>query len=152
MRGTIDKIWSNTTKKGQEYRTVRMNGQLYNVWDSKYFDQLQEGEDIEYQFKESGNYMHITDMHVAGGNHRTSQNNHNSNHNNSYIPKKDKQIARMSCLKSASEIMAPVQLDPDAKKQKVIDTAKFFERYVFDDGLDDMPPEPYGGNNAGNNR
>ena len=58
----------------------------------------------------------------------------------------------MSCLKSASEIMAPVQLDPDAKKQKVIDTAKLFERYVFDDDLDDMPPDQHGGNNAGNGR
>lgn len=153
MRGTIDKIWENKTTKGTEYRTLQIGDQRYNVWDTKYFDQLQEGEDIEFDFKESGKYKHITDMTLSGSGHRSNNHNQNSTHNNNYTPNhKERQIARMSCLKSASEILAPVQMDPDAKKDIVIDTAKFFERYVFEDDIGPPGYEGQGENRAGNHR
>ena len=61
---------------------------------------------------------------------------------------KDRKITRMRCLKSASEIMAPVQLDPDTKNQKVIDTARYFECYVFEGDPGTLPESDIGG--AGN--
>ena len=155
MRGTIEQIWENKTRSGKEYRTVQINGERYNIWDNKYFSHLQEGEDIEYDFRKSGNYRHITDMKLSGGNgpessYRNPPRQSNNNGGNSGPSSKDRQIARMSCLKSASEILAPVQLDPTAKRDQVIDTARFFERYVFDDDLDTIAQnrhdDRYGGN------
>ncbi len=143
MRGTIEQIWENESRKGQKYLTVQVGGERYTVWDDKYFDVLQEGVAIDYDFRQSGNFKNMTEIEPANGN-----GNSNSNGLQQYQPgKKDRQIARMSCLKSASEILAPVQLDPDAKKDLTIETARFFERYVFEgDATTDA-----GGNNGGEN-
>jgi hypothetical protein len=146
MRGTIDHVWENETKGGQKYLTVQMNGERYSVWDSKYFDTIREGASVNYDLKQSGNFTHLIDIEPVNGNG-------NGNGAPPYQPNnKDRQIARMSCLKSASEILAPVQLDPDKKKQLTIDTARFFERYVFEDGIDDQPANGQGGNRGGRSK
>jgi len=123
MRGVIDQVWENESRNGQSYLTVQMtDGERYSVWDSKYFDVLAPGATIDYDIKQSGNFKHLTDIEQVD-NHELPP----------YQPiNKEKQIARMSCLKSASEILAPVQLDPDSKREMVIDTARYFERYVFE--------------------
>jgi hypothetical protein len=147
MRGTIDHVWENETKGGQKYLTVQMNGERYSVWDSKYFDSIREGATVDYDLKQSGNFTHLIDVEPVTGNG-------NGNGVPPYQPNsKDTQIARMSCLKSASEILAPMQLDPDKKKQLTIDTARFFERYGFEDGMDEQPgqlhPQPGGTGGGG---
>ena len=65
---------------------------------------------------------------------------------------KDRQITRMSCLKSASEILAPVHLDLDSKREMVIETAKCFERYVTEDDVGALPPQDQGEQRAGNSK
>ncbi len=140
MRGTIEQIWENESRKGQKYLTVQVGGERYSVWDDKYFDTLQEGITIDYDFRQSGNFKNMTDIQPANG---------NGNELPQYRPNgKDRQIARMSCLKSASEILAPVQLDPDAKKNLTIETARFFERYVFEGELETVAQQNGGGNNG----
>ena len=54
---------------------------------------------------------------------------------------RDVQIARLSCLKSASEIVAPVHMDIDSKQEMVIELAKQFERHVFEDDLGTLPQQ-----------
>ena len=140
MRGTIEQIWENSSRKGQKYLTVQVGGERYSVWDDKYFDTLQEGVTIDYDFRQSGNFKNMTDIQPING---------NGNGIPQYAPNgKDRQIARMSCLKSASEILAPVQLDPDTKKDLTIETARFFERYVFEGEQDATAQQNGGGNNA----
>jgi hypothetical protein len=144
MRGTIDRIWENESRSGQKYLTVQVGSERYSVWDDKYFDMLQEGVTIDYDFKQSGNFKNMTDIEPANG---------NGNGLPQYQPNnKDRQIARMSCLKSASEILAPVQLDPDAKKDLTIDTARFFERYVFEGDTATDAGSNSGGNHGRNGR
>jgi hypothetical protein len=144
MRGTIEQVWENESRKGQKYLTVQVGGERYSVWDDKYFDILQEGVAIDYDFRQSGNFKNMTDIEPANGNGNGFQ---------QYQPNnKDRQIARMSCLKSASEILAPVQLDPDAKKDLTIETARFFERYVFEGDLTNDIGGNSGGNHGKNNR
>lgn len=123
MRGVIDQVWENDSRNGQRYLTVQMtDGERYSVWDNKYFDVLAPGATIDYDIRQSGNFKHLTDIEQVD-NHELPP----------YQPNnKEKQIARMSCLKSASEILAPVQLDPDNKREMVIETARYFERYVFE--------------------
>ena len=140
MRGIIEQVWENSSKKGQKYLTVQVGGERYSVWDDKYFDALQEGITIDYDFRQSGNFKNMTDIQTVDG---------NGNGRPQYAPNgKDRQIARMSCLKSASEILAPVQLDPDAKKDLTIETARFFERYVFE-GEPGAEAQQNGGGNHG---
>ena len=146
MRGMIEQVWENESRKGQKYLTVQVGGERYSVWDDKYFGVLQEGATIDYDFRQSGNFKNMTDIEPANG---------NSNANG--LPRyqtngKDRQIARMSCLKSASEILAPVQLDPDAKKDLTIETARFFERYVFEGDATTDAGSDSGGNHGKNGR
>ena len=143
MRGTIDQIWENESRKGQKYLTVQMtDGERYSVWDTDYFDVLAPGKTIDCDVKQSGNFRHLTDIEQVD-NHKPP----------SYQPnQKDRQITRMSCLKSASEILAPVQLDPDRKKKMVIDTARYFERYVFEGDPGNHQGQNKGGDHAGNSR
>ena len=144
MRGVIERVWENESRSGQKYLTVQVGSERYSVWDDKYFDMLQEGVTIDYDFRQSGNFKNMTDIEPADGN-----GNANGNGLPRYQPNgKDRQIARMSCLKSASEILAPVQLDPDAKKDLTIETARFFERYVFE-GEPDASVQQNGGENYG---
>lgn len=145
MRGVIEQVWDNESRNGQQYRTVQIDGERYAVWDNKYFDMLQEGAAIDYELKQSGKFTHLTDIAPVdnGGNGEFPP--YQPNH-------KDRQIARMSCLKSASEILAPVQLEPEAKKRKVIDTARFFERYVFEEDFEPNHEQDQGGNRAGNSK
>ena len=139
MRGTIEQVWENESRKGQKYLTVQVGGERYSVWDDKYFDTLQEGVTVDYDFRQSGKFKNMTDIEpVDGSGNGPPQYQQNG---------KARQIARMSCLKSASEILAPVQLDPDAKKDLTIETARFFERYVFEGG-EEVPAQD---NNSGEN-
>jgi hypothetical protein len=120
MRGKIEQVWENESRKGQKYITVQIGGEKYSVWDNKYFDHLQEGAEIEYEIRKSGDYMNLNDIKPVDDLPPVS-----------YQPNgKDRQITRLSCLKSASEIIAPLHLDLDEKRDLVVDTAKIFERYV----------------------
>ena len=125
MRGIIEQVWENESKNGKEYLTVQIGGERYSIWDKKYFDQLHEGMEIEYDVKESGNFRHLNDIKPVQENRPPV-----------YHPNgKDRQIARLSCLKSASEILAPAHIDVNDKRDMVVDTARFFERYVFEDDV-----------------
>ena len=142
MRGNIEQVWDNETKNGQKYRTVQVGGERYNVWDVKYFDQLHVGNEIAFDFRQSGNFKHITEIKPLEE-QRTPFYHPNN---------KDRQITRMSCLKSASEILAPVHLDLDSKRELVIETAKCFERYVIEDDIGALPPQDQGEQRAGNSK
>lgn len=144
MRGTIEQVWENESRKGQKYLTVQVGGERYTVWDDKYFDTLQEGVTVDYDFRQSGKFKNMTDIEPVDG---------NGNGLPQYQPNgKARQIARMSCLKSASEILAPVQLDPDAKKDLTIETARFFERYVFEGDVTTDTGSNSGDNHGKNSR
>lgn len=129
MKGIIEQVWENESRNGQPYLTVQIDGERYSVWDTQYFDQLQEGAEIEYQFRQSGNFRNITEVATLTENNDVPL----------YQNGRDRQITRLSCLKSAAQILAPAQIDPDAKRDLVIDTARVFERYVQEDDPGSVP-------------
>ncbi len=131
MKGIIEQIWENESKNGQQYLTVQIDGERYSVWDDKHFDQLQEGAEIEYEFRQSGNFKNITEVSSLTPNHEPPL----------YHNDRDRQITRLSCLKSAAQILAPAQVDPDAKRDLVIDTARVFERYVGENDPGSLPAD-----------
>lgn len=144
MKGTIEEVWQNESRNGQKYLTVQVNGERYSVWDAKYFDQLEQGVRIEGEVKQSGKFKHLAELRVLGDLEEAPSYRFNGS--------KDAQIARMSCLKSASEIVAPIYLDVKAKRDLVVETAKHFERYVLGDDLMDFPPKDEGDKGAGNSK
>lgn len=140
MRGTIEQVWENESRNSQQYLTVQIDGERYSVWDTEYFDQLQEGAVIEYEFRQSGNFKNITEVYSPTQNEAAPL----------YQNSRDRQITRLSCLKSAAEIIAPAQFEPDTKRDLVIETARVFERYVREDDPGSLPAEQQGETGAGN--
>ena len=62
MKGTIEQVWENESRNGQKYITVQIGGERYSVWDTKYFDRLQEGAEIDYDFRQSGKFRNLTEV------------------------------------------------------------------------------------------
>lgn len=125
MQGTVEKIWENETREGKKYHVLEIGGEKYSVWDQKLLEGLAEGSRVDYEWKKSGDFRKITDIKPSG----TAPDAGYSSHE-----RKNTEIIRMSCLKSASEILYGLFLDPDVKARKAIDIAREFEKYVRGDG------------------
>ena len=144
MKGTVEQIWENESRNGQTYLTVQIGGERYSVWDAKYFDRFQQGAEVEYDFRQSGNFKNITEVNGLTGS-PDGEPDQPMYHND-----RDLRITRLSCLKSAAGIIAPALMEPAAKRDLVIDTARVFERYVGEDDVGSLLPTPEGDNGAGN--
>lgn len=118
MKGKVEKIWEND-KNGTKYWVLEIGGQRYSVWDSKYVDGLTEGATVEYEWKKSGNFRKITGL--------TPLEEGLPSWNN----EKNRQIVRMSCLRSAVEIINGLDQKPQGKANLALDLAKRFEKYVL---------------------
>jgi hypothetical protein len=127
MKGEIEKIWDNESRNGERYLGLSVDGQRYTLWEEKYFDKLKEGDVIDFEWKKSGKYKNITKI--------------NTNDFDDFMERKQESIIRMSCLKSASELIAGSDLEAGKRANMALDVAKKFENYVKDD-LDEDPPEP----------
>ena len=127
MKGEIEKIWENESRNGKRYLGISVDGERYTLWEEKYFDKLKEGDVIDFEWKKSGKYKNITKI--------------NMNDDGEFMERKQESIIRMSCLKSASELIAGSDLEADKRANMALDFAKKFENYVKDD-LEEDPPEP----------
>jgi len=117
MKGKITRIWRNETGDGQRYCVLEIDGQKYSLWDEKYFDKLREGLEVDYEWKKSGRFKKITDIKILEP--QTCRD-------------RCIKIIRMSCLKSASEILYGLEGDPYKKADLAVEIAKRFEKYVLD--------------------
>jgi hypothetical protein len=96
MRGAIEKIWENKTKDDKKYHVLEIGGEKYSVWDSKLLDGIEEGATVDYEWKASGDFKKITGIQKIENDFKPE----------AYIPdRKSMEIIRMSCLRSASEIL-----------------------------------------------
>lgn len=123
MKGSIDKIWENQTKDNKTFYVLEIGGDKYSVWDPKLVEGLDEGNTIDYQWKQSGNFKKITSLAKIEA---------EPDLDNYPTDRKSREIVRMSCLRSATELLGPVELEPDDKIEKALDMAKVFERYVVE--------------------
>ena len=120
MRGTIEKIWENQAKNGQKYQVVSIDGRKYSLWNAKASEGLAEGAVVEYKWRQSGNYRHITDIEpVPDGPYESNG-----------LELRDQRILKMSCLKSASTILANLEAPAEEKIDITISTARKFEKYI----------------------
>lgn len=128
MKGEIEKIWDNESRNGERYLGLSVDGERYTLWEEKYFDKLKEGKVIDFDWKKSGKYKNITKINM-------------NDDNSDFMERKQESIIRMSCLKSASELIAGSDLEPSKRANMALDFAKKFERYIKDD-LGEEAPEP----------
>ena len=121
MKGKIDKIWENESKDGKKYWVLSINGKRYSVWDEDYLNGVDEGAMVEYNWKKSGKYQNITELRKIRS-------------EDPYLIQKDEQIVRMSCLKSASELLSGMDMEPEKKADMAIGIARKFQKYVKGEG------------------
>jgi len=120
MRGKIESLELRRLKDGREYLSLDIDGERYSLWDKDYFDKIRLGDFVEYECKQSGRYRNITQIESTGLDYQDESR------------KRNEQIARMSCLKSASEILANAHMEPVEKAHLALDIARMFEAYIFD--------------------
>jgi hypothetical protein len=123
MRGLIDKVWENQDRKGRNYLVVEIAGDRYSLWNGDLMDQIEEGMVVEYEWKQSGKYKNITSLEADSAFSATARAN-----------KRDRDMVRMSCLKSAASLLAGSELEPDQRGDLTLQLAKQFEEYISSPG------------------
>lgn len=127
MKGEVEKVWKNETEDGRKYEVFQIGGERYSLWDEDYHDRIQEGQSLEFDFKESGDFKNITEIYKQPGEVEKEP---------EYGNQRLKKTIRMSCLKSASRILAGSKIPYQNRVDRAIETARKFEKYIDDDGLD----------------
>jgi len=125
MKGEVEKVWKNETQDGRRYEVLQINGERYSLWEEDYLDRVQEGQSLEFDFRESGEFKNITKIYEKPESGSEEKRNEYDGRN--------RKIVRMSCLRSASQILGGSRIPAGERAEKTIEIAKKFEKYIEDD-------------------
>jgi len=128
MKGEVEKVWKNETSDGRRYEVIQINGERYSLWDEEYFGRVQEGQVIEFDFRESGDFKNITRIYGQG---------EAKNEERGYDEQRLRKIIKMSCLRSASRVLTGSKIPSGERAEKVIEIARKFEKYVEGEEIDE---------------
>jgi hypothetical protein len=128
MKGEIEKVWKNKTEDGRKYEVFQVGGDRYSLWEENYLDKIQEGQMLEFDFRESGEFKNITKIYGNPGEGEPTPN---------YDRGKADRIIRMSSLRSASRMLVGSKIPGEKRADKTIEIAKKFEKYIFGDELEE---------------
>jgi hypothetical protein len=120
MKGRINRIWTNERKDGTKYWVLSIDGQRYSVWNQELVEGLNEGDVVDFEFKQSGNFRNITKLSKIK--------------EQIYANDTQKQIVRMSCLRSAAELLSDSGLTYDVRVKEALKVANKFEQWVIGHG------------------
>jgi len=126
MKGEVEKVWKNETQDGRRYEVLQINGERYSLWEEDYLDRIQEGQSLEFDFRESGDFKNITKIYEKPEPGQEGK-------RNEYEDRRNKKIVRMSCLRSASKVLTGSRIPSQERAEKTIEIAKKFEKYIEDD-------------------
>lgn len=118
MRGKIENLEMHKLKDGRKYLSLSIDGESYSLWDEKYMSGLEEGMPVRYEWRKSGKFKNITRIEPNQGYKNPNK-------------EKDEQIIKMSCLRSACEILANAHMGPLEKGHLAIEIARMYEAHVF---------------------
>jgi len=126
MKGEVEKVWKNETQDGRRYEVLQISGERYSLWEEDYLDRVQEGQSLEFDFRESGEFKNITKIYEKPESGSEEKRNEYDGRN--------RKIVRMSCLRSASKVLTGSRIPSQERAEKTIEIAKKFEKYVNNDG------------------
>jgi hypothetical protein len=136
MKGEIEKIWKNETSDGRRYDVLQIAGGRYSLWEEDYLDKLQEGQTLEFDFRNSGEFKNISKIYEpAAANEQPGKESKEELTPEYSIVQKTRQIIRMSSLRSASRVLAGSKIPCSERADKTIEIAKKFEKYIDDEGF-----------------
>jgi hypothetical protein len=135
VKGEIEKIWKNETADGRRYEVLQIGGQRYSLWEEDYLDKLQEGQPLEFDFRESGEFKNITKIYDQTGEEKQPG---KEGIPPEYSDQRTRKTIRMSCLKSASRVLTGTKIPYKDRAEKAIEIAKKFEKYIDDEDLSDL--------------
>jgi hypothetical protein len=139
MKGEIEKIWKNQTSDGRRYNVLLIGGERYSLWEEDYLDRLQEGQTLEFDFRESGDFKNISRIYEPMNETNRLANEPKEGLSPEYDnDKKTRKIIRMSALRSASRILAGSRIPAGERAEKTIEIARKFEKYIDDEKLADI--------------
>jgi hypothetical protein len=121
MQGIIQKIWENKNRKGEKYWVLCIAGQRYSLWDQKSREPLNKGDLVELGWMQKGDFRNITKLRRLSETEALD-----------FQERKSRQIIRMSCIRSACELVARASMKPKQKCKVVIKIAKELENHVFE--------------------
>ena len=133
MKGKLTGIRRIKLNDGRVYEALSIGGKTYNLWDSEYIGKLKPGDTIDYEFTQSGKYKNIKKLAIVNAPPAESSEQKNPGKPINPLLRKDIEIVRMSCIKSALYITNDlIELNPDEKAEKTVEVARVFEKYVTD--------------------
>lgn len=107
MRGFVDEIKELKTKKeGRPFQVYRIEGTEIYQWDSAYFGRVKEGDLLDFEVKESGEFKNIDVKRVFKV---VSEENYNKLQER--VREKD-QVVRMSSLKTSANLVSDLKASP----------------------------------------
>jgi hypothetical protein len=124
MYGTLEKVWANKRSDGTPYWTLSISGRRYSVWDGNLVEGLQEGDGVEFSFTQSGAFRKVVAIHKSSG--AGSAGNPWLQHQE----EKGTQIVRMSCIRTAAQLVDGSRGEPLKKADLVLRVATLFEEHV----------------------
>jgi len=134
VKGEVERVWRNVTSDGRRYGILQINGERYSLWDEDYLDRIQEGQILEFDFRESGDYKNISRIYDVKVDERSKG--MRGEENLEYGEARLKKIIRMSCLRSASRVLTGSRIPASERAARVIEIAKAFEKYIEEDDYD----------------
>ena len=113
MRGTIEKIFHDQNDRGECW-TLLIGGQRFSVFNKALIQDLSEGDSVDFFWTGTGQYKRIVKLSKGG-------------------EKKDTgvQIARMSAIRSAAELVSACSLAPGEKAKTTLEIAQQFESHIL---------------------
>ena len=130
MRGTIEGIVERTSRSGKRYWLVTIDSNRFYAWEPKYAKSFDSGQMVGYEWRDSGDYRSITSMEMVTDDGQEAEPNYPP------MDPRDMRIVRMSCLRSAAEVLQGYGRDDSEVDETVLDMAREFERYILENGKD----------------
>jgi len=115
--GRIEDVARKKAKNGTPYASVRIDGENYTCWDDALISKLETGQDVDYEWEQSGKFKKIIDIEPVL--------------DDLDLTPKDLRILRMSALRSASYLEIGLDVPLEEKLRTTLETSRAFERYIL---------------------
>ncbi|MCI0330688.1 MAG: hypothetical protein L0196_07020 [candidate division Zixibacteria bacterium] len=145
--GQIEDIEVKFSRRGKRYATVTIDGQIYSAWDKEFIKTYHVGDKIQFTYEINGKFANLRDIELiepakerppnGDGKEGAPTSEDDIDAFLEYDTRKNRQIARLSCLRSATSIVTAAnqgEMDLEDMAKYTIDLSKTFEKYVLNLG------------------